>query len=62
MTRPTIGLSTAETRKPKENAPAASPRSQPNSSMIGGRSSEKEVRAVTPIAMVTKATPMISQP
>ena len=62
MMRPTIGPSTADTRNPKEKAPAASPRSQPNSSISGGRSSEKDVRAVTAIAMVTKAMPMISQP
>ena len=46
MTRPTIGLRTAETRKPKEKAPAARPRSQPNSSISGGNSSEKAVRAL----------------
>jgi len=62
MSRPAIGLSTAETRKPNEKAPAARPRSQPNSSMSGGSSSEKAVRAVTPIAMVTKAMPTIAQP
>ena len=38
------------------------PRSQPNSSRIGGNSSEKAVRALTPIAMVTKATPTMIQP
>ena len=62
MTQPTIGLNTAETRKPKEKAPAAKPRSHPNSSMIGGISSENAVRAVTPMAIVTNAMPMISQP
>jgi hypothetical protein len=62
MMRPTIGLMTAETRKPKEKAPAASPRSQPNSPISGGKSREKAVRAVTAIAMVTKAMPTISQP
>ena len=48
MRRPTIGLKAAETRKPKEKAPAASPRSHPNSLTSGGSSSEKAVRAVTP--------------
>ena len=62
ITRPTIGLSTADTRNPNEKAPAASPRSQRNSSIRGGISSEKAVRAVTPIAIVTKAMPMMSQP
>src|ERR1700761_1844855 len=62
MMRPTTGLITAETRKPKEKAPAASPRSQPNSSTIGGNISEKAVRAVTLSATVTKATAMITQP
>ena len=36
------------------------PRSQPNSEMIGGKNSENAVRALTPIAMVTKVTPTIS--
>jgi hypothetical protein len=62
MTRPTIGLNIAETRKPNENAPAAKPRCQPNSSISGGISSEKAVLAVTPIPIVTNATPTISQP
>lgn len=60
--RPTVGLMTAEARKPNENAPAARPRSQPNSSISGGRKSENAVRADTPTAMVTKAIAMISQP
>ena len=60
--RPTKGLSAAETRKPNENAPAVTPRSQPNSSRIGGKSSENAVRALTPIAIVTNATPTITQP
>ena len=38
------------------------PRSQPNSSMIGGNNSEKDVRAVTPIAMVTNVTATMIQP
>ena len=62
MSRPTKGLKTAETRKPKENAPAVTPRSQPNSSRIGGKRSEKAVRALTPTAMVTKATATMTQP
>ena len=51
-----------ETTKPKENAPAVTPRSQPNSPMIGGNSSENAVRALTPIAMVTNTTATIIQP
>ena len=62
MARPTSGLSTAETRKPKEKAPATTCRGQPNSSISGGSSSEKAVRAVTPRPMVTKATATITQP
>ena len=38
------------------------PRSQPNSSMIGGKNSENAVRALTPIAMVTKVTTTMIQP
>jgi phosphoglycerate dehydrogenase-like enzyme len=37
-------------------------RGQPNSSRIGGSSSEKAVRAFTPSPMVTKATATITQP
>src|SRR2546429_9167194 len=48
INRPSEGLRTAETRKPKENAPAVTPRSQPNSSRIGGEGNEKGGRAVTP--------------
>ena len=50
------------TRKPKENAPAVTPRSQPNSSRIGGKSKEKAVRALTPTPIVTKATATTTQP
>src|ERR1700716_1237376 len=50
ITRPIIGLRTAETRKPNENAPATRPRSQPNSLISGGISRENAVRAVTPMA------------
>jgi hypothetical protein len=62
MSRPKMGATTAETRKPKEKAPATSPRSQPNSSMSGGNSSENAVRAVTAIAIVTNAIPTSSHP
>jgi hypothetical protein len=62
ISRPSEGLRTAETRNPKENAPAVTPRSQPNSSRIGGKSSEKAVRALTPTPMVTKATATMTQP
>ncbi len=60
--RPSDGLNTAETRKPNEKAPAVRPRSQPNSSRIGGKSREKAVRALTPTPMVTKATATMTQP
>ena len=62
MSRPSSGLSTAETMKPKENAPAVTPRSHPNSSRIGGKSNEKAVRAFTQIAIVTKTTPTTTHP
>ena len=39
-----------------------SPRSQPNSPISGGISSENAVRAVTVIAMVTNAAPTMTQP
>ena len=57
-----MGLRMAETTKPKENAPAVTPRSQPNSARIGGKSSEKAVRALTPTPMVTKTTATTIQP
>ena len=60
--RPINGLIAPETRKPNEKAPAVTPRSQPNSVIIGGNSSENEVRAVTPIAMVTNVTATMIQP
>jgi hypothetical protein len=60
--RPETGLSTAETRKPNENAPATTPRSQPSSAISGGISREKAVLAETPMAIVTKAMPIMSQP
>jgi hypothetical protein len=62
ISRPATGASSADSRNPNENAPAISPRSQPNSSISGGSSSENAVRAVTAIAMVTNATATISQP
>ena len=39
-----------------------SPRGQPNSSRIGGKSSENAVRALTPMPIVTNATAMTTQP
>jgi len=57
-----MGLRMAETTNPNENAPAVMPRSQPNSARMGGKSSEKAVRALTPTPMVTKTTPTTTQP
>jgi hypothetical protein len=57
-----MGLNSAETRKPNENAPAARPRCQPNSSINGGISRENAVLAVTPTPIVTNPMPTISQP
>lgn len=45
-----------------ENAAAVSPRAQLDSSRIGGKSSEKAVRALTLTPMVTKATTTMTQP
>ena len=59
---PTKGVASIETMKPIENIEAVSPRLHPNSSRIGGYSSENDVRAFTPIPMVTKATAIITQP
>ena len=56
------GVKTVEARKPIENAPAVMPRSQPNSSRIGGNSSENAVRALTASAMVTNEIPITTQP
>src|SRR3989442_13108827 len=50
ISRPTSGLKMAETRKPNENAPAVTPRSQPNSSRIGGEGGGKGGGAVAPPA------------
>ena len=52
----------AETRKPNEKAPAVTARSQRNSSRIGGNSSEKAVRALTPMPIETNTTATITQP
>ena len=60
--RPISGLTAPDTTKPKEKAPAVTPRSHPNSETIGGKNSENAVRALTPIAMVTNVTTTISQP
>jgi hypothetical protein len=49
-------------QKPNEKVPATSLRSYPNSTINGGNSSEKAVRAVTAIAIVTKATATINHP
>jgi hypothetical protein len=62
MTRPAMGLSAAEIRKPKEKAPATRARSQPNSAISGGRRRENAVRAVTAIAIVANEIETISQP
>jgi hypothetical protein len=62
ISRPTNGAKNAETKNPNEKAPATSPRSQPNSSMIGGSSSEKAVRALTPMPMVMNAAATMIQP
>ena len=62
ISRPVTGPSRAATKKPKLKAPAVVARSQPNSSRMAGKSREKEVRALTPIAMVTKATATMTQP
>ena len=62
MKLPIQGVKTLATRKPIEKAPAVTPRSQPNSSRIGGNSSENAVRALTARAIVTKAMPTTIQP
>jgi hypothetical protein len=60
--RPSSGLRIAETAKPKENAPAVTPRSQRNSSRMDGNSKENAVRALTPMPIVTNTTATINQP
>ncbi len=60
--RPSSGVIAADTRKPNEKAPAVTARSQRNSSRIGGNSSEKAVRALTPMPIDTNTTATISQP
>ena len=59
---PRNGVKLAETRKPIENAAAVIPRSHPNSSRIGANRSENDVRALTPIAIVTNAMATTTQP
>ena len=59
---PISGLTMPDTTKPKEKAPAVTPRSQPNSSRMGGKSREKAVRALTPTPMVMKHTATMTQP
>jgi hypothetical protein len=39
INRPISGLTAPETRKPNEKAPAVTPRSHPNSPMMGGKNS-----------------------
>jgi hypothetical protein len=62
ITAPIHGVKSVDTRKPTEKAPAVRPRSQPNSSRIGGNRSENDVRALTPRAMVTNAMATTTQP
>ncbi len=62
ISRPISGLNTADIRNPNENAPAVTPRCQPNSSTIGENSSEKNVRAFTPMPIVTNVTATMIQP
>ncbi len=62
MKLPIQGVKTVEARKPTEKAPAVTPRSQPNSSRIGGNRSENAVRALMARAMVTNAMPTTTQP
>ena len=45
-----------EARKPTEKMPAVSPRGQPVSSRRGGNRSEKAVRLLAPMPIVTNAT------
>jgi len=60
--QPSHGENGVETMKPTAKAPAVSPRSQPNSSRMGGKSSEKAVRALTPMPMVMNAEATTTQP
>ena len=62
INRPFNGLRIPATTKPKEKAPAVTPRLQPNSFKIGGNSRENPVRAFTPMPMVTKVTATMIQP
>ena len=60
--RPIVGLRMAETTKPNENAPAVTPRSQWNSSRMGGNNNENAVRALTPMPIATNVTATMIQP
>ncbi len=62
ISQPSQGENGVETTNPTAKAPAVSPRSQPNSSRMGGNKSEKAVRALTPMAMVTNAEATTTQP
>jgi hypothetical protein len=62
MSQPSQGENGVETMKPTAKAPAVRPRSQPNSSRIGGNKRENAVRALTPTPIVTKAQATITQP
>ena len=53
---PIKGVNIVETIKPTEKVAATVPLDHPNSSRMGGKSREKEVRAFTPIPIVIKAT------
>jgi hypothetical protein len=56
------GVSIVETIKPIEKVAATVPLDHPNSSRIGGKSRENEVRAFTPIPIVTKAIAITTHP
>ena len=60
--RPMVGLRIDDTTNPNENAPAVTPRSQWNSSRMGGNSNENAVRAFTPMPMETNVTATMIQP
>ena len=59
---PITGLKRPEAIKPMEKVAAVTPRCQPNSSSISGNNRENDVRALTAMAMVTKATAITIQP
>ena len=62
ITNPSVGTSMMDAANPIEKTAAVTPRSQPNSSRMGGKKSENEVRALTPTDIVTKAIPTTTQP